>query len=71
MTGTGSEGAIVPTIISQDSRITVSMQYGVFMAGLHRGSINITSNDPGSSTPQGLILSNLVLAHALDNSATA
>jgi hypothetical protein len=71
MTGTGSEGSIVPTIISQDSRITVSMQYGVYMGGLHRGSINITSNDPGSSTPQGLILSNLVLAHALDNSATA
>tara|TARA_B110000967_G_scaffold30488_1_gene28736 strand:- start:16507 stop:17859 length:1353 start_codon:yes stop_codon:yes gene_type:complete len=71
MTGTGSEGAIVPTIISQDSRITVSMQYVTFIAGLHRGNIIITSNDPGSSAPLGLILADLVLAHALDNSATA
>ena len=71
MTGTGSEGSIVPTIVSKDNRIQVSMQYGIYIAGLHRGSINITSIDGGSTTPLGLILADLVLAHALDNSATA
>ena len=71
MTGTGSEGSIVPTIVSKDNRIQVSMQYGIYIAGLHRGSINITSIDGGSTTPLGLILADLVVAHALDNSATA
>jgi hypothetical protein len=71
MTGTGSEGSIVPTIVSKDNRIQVSMQYGLYIGGLHRGSINITSIDGGSTMPLGLILADLVLAHALDNSATA
>ena len=71
MTGTGSEGSIVPTIVSKDNRIQVSMQYGLYIGGLHRGSINITSIDGGSTTPLGLILADLVVAHALDNSATA
>ena len=62
---------VLPTVKSgtKHSKVNVTVSYGGHSGGNHYGTFNFTSNDAGSTTPQGLILNpGAIFQHPVDSS---
>ena len=66
-----TQSPILPTVKvgSKHSKVNVTVSYGGHSGGNHYGTFNFTSNDAGSTTPQGLILNpGAIFQHPVDSS---